>query len=153
MYDKNLRDSNLNSVFTFCAIRGQYSIFIKFLFAMGLTWDSWTPVFGICMTVVDLCSQSCTIQMQTKLTINLNKIKIWTSPIVFLFSAGKQNKAEAGGTQSGIGTLHIVLRTSSSTFLGWLGSGPPVQEYCSNSSAPQTWPQQPAAASTGHCGA
>lgn len=76
------------------------------------------------------------------------------SPLVFLFSpAWKQNKAEAGGTQNGIGTLHIVPRASSSTFLGWLGSGPPVQEYCSNSTAPQTWPQQTTAASTDHCGA
>lgn len=66
------------------------------------------------------------------------------SPRVFLFSpAWKQQKGEAGGTQSGIGTLHIVPRASSSTFLGWLGSGPPVQEHCSNSTAPQTWPQQP----------
>lgn len=76
------------------------------------------------------------------------------SPTVFLFSpAWKQNKAEAGGTQIGIGTLHIVPRASSSTFLGWLGSGPPVQEYCSNSAAPGTWPQLTTAASTDHCGA
>lgn len=74
-------------------------------------------------------------------------------PLVFLFSpAWKQNKSEAGGTQNGIGTLHIVPRASSSTFLGWLGSGPPVQEYCSNSTAPQTWPQQTTAAFTDHCG-
>lgn len=76
------------------------------------------------------------------------------SPRVFLFSpAWKQNKAEAGGTQNGIGTLHIVPRASSSTFLGWLGSRPPVQEHCSYSTAPQTWPQQTTAASNGHCGA
>lgn len=76
------------------------------------------------------------------------------SPAVFLFSpAWKQNKAEAGGTPIGIGTLHIVPRASSSTFLGWLGSGPPVQEYCSNAAAPGTWPQLTTAASTDHCGA
>lgn len=92
---------------------------------------------------------------------NNNSNQPWTlgcclglSPAVILFSpAWKQNKAEAGGTPIGIGTLHIVPRASSSTFQGWLGSGPPVQEYCSNAAAPGTWPQLTTAASTDHCGA
>lgn len=75
------------------------------------------------------------------------------SPLVFLFfPAWKQNKAKAGGTQNDIETLRIVPSASSSTFLGWLGSGPPVLGYCSSSTEPQTWPQLTAAASTDHCG-
>lgn len=75
-------------------------------------------------------------------------------PISFpVFSCLKAEQGRAGGTQYGIEMLHIVPRASSSTFLAWLGSGPPVQGYCSNSAAPQTWPQQTTAASTDHCGA
>lgn len=106
-------------------------------------WSSSSDVCtsrAINMTVVRLCWR-CTGQPPTADCKN----GLWLlgpSPLVFLFSpAWKQNKAEAGGTQNGIGTLHIVPRASSSTFLGWLGSGPPVLEYCSNSTAPQTWPQ------------
>lgn len=127
---------------------------------MLLTWHGPRTVYW--HQVVEKCFQRC-IPRQINITVveftdqPPQQNGLWLlgpSPRVFLFSpAWKQNKAEAGGTQNGIGTLHIVPRASSSTFLGWLGSGPPVQEHCSNSTAPQTWPQQTTTASNDHCGA
>lgn len=106
----------------------------------------------ITMTVVDLVL---TVLPSSPLSWLQNRPwLLGPGPLVFLFSpAWKQYKAETGGTQNGLGTRYIVPRASSSTFLGWLGSGPPVQGYCSNSTAPPTWPQLTAAASTDHCGA
>lgn len=137
------QDCDFDHAVTVCTRRGRCSI----VFDIHLTWHGpqtdikwWRKSSDVCtlkaikVSIAELC-WLCKDQSPSWF--------LGPGPPLFLFCpAWKPNKSEAGGTQNSIGALHIVHKASSSTFLGWLGSGPPVQEYCSSSTVPQTWPQQ-----------
>lgn len=147
---------NLHSVVALCTMRGQCSIVLKYhLHDLDLQlW--WGRSADRCMPKIHQggCSRVSADTMLTRPQLTGDSDFWAPSPLVFLFfSAWKQNKAQAGGAQNDIGTLHIVPSASSSTFLGWLWSGPPALGYCWSSTEPQTWPQLTTAASTDHCGA